>query len=294
MAVLRRRTLLLVAGVLAVSWGGPLVRLATEAPPLAIAFWRTAVASAILIPLAVARRGAEIRALERRDYLTLAASGTFLAVHFATWIASIDLTTVASSVLLVTSVPIWAALVSGLMGGALSHRAWLGIALAIAGAALISGSGFAGTGTAGLGNLLALTGALAGAGYLLMGRQLRPRLSLLTYAAAVYGVCALLLLAALLAGGTAPFGYRGATWLAILGLAFGPQLIGHTTFNFLLKDLEAWKVAVAMMGEPIGSTVIAAFLFRELPGPIVVPGGVLLLGGIGLAVGAEGRLREVA
>ncbi len=273
------------------SWGGPLTRLATEAPPLAIAFWRTAIATAVVLPLAAVRRRQELISIERRDWLLMMLSGLFLSVHFGTWIASIDLTTIAASAFLVTSHPLWVALFSVVVGDRLSRRGWLGICLAVGGGAMV---GVAGTGTSGnaaTGNLLALAGAIAAAAYLLVGRLVRPRVSILTYAAVAYGACTLFLLATATLGGVALTGFTPGTWLAIVLLGVGPQLLGHTTFNFALGDLEAWKVAAATMGEPIGSALIAALLFGEIPRRLVFAGGLLLVLGIGLALSSGKPVR---
>lgn len=287
---MRGRLGLLIVGIAVVSWAGPLIRLATEAPPLVIAFWRTAIASAVLLPLALARRSGEIRALGGKRWLGLAVAGGFLMAHFATWIASIDLTTIAASVLLVTSAPIWVSVVSALMGEPLPARGWLGVVLAVGGAAMVGVAGTSGGAGVLTGNLLALAGAVAAAGYLLAGRVLRRSVSILTYAAVAYSVCALLLLVGVVVTGESLFDYGPAAWGAMLALAFGPQLIGHTIFNFLLGDMQAWKVAAAIMGEPVGSALIAAVMFAEIPGPLVYPGGLLLLAGIALAVTARGAL----
>jgi drug/metabolite transporter (DMT)-like permease len=292
--VLKSRIILLVVGIAVVSWAGPLIRLATEAPPLVIAFWRTAIASAVLLPLALTRRRREVGALTGKWWAALVVSGGFLMLHFATWVASIDLTTIAASVLLVTSAPIWVSIASAAMGEPLPVRGWAGVMLAVAGAAVVGVAGISGGSGALAGNLLALAGAVAAAGYLIAGRRIRQSVSILTYAAGAYSAAALFLLVAVLATSAPLFDYRPGTWAAMLALALGPQLIGHTIFNFLLGDLEAWKVAAAVMGEPVGSAIIAAFLFAEIPGVLVFPGALLLFIGIGLAVGAGGRRRVPA
>jgi drug/metabolite transporter (DMT)-like permease len=284
------RIALLVLAVAASSWSGPLSRIATEASPLAISFWRVALASAVLLPLALTRTRREWGTLSRKDGALLVGSATLLALHFVTWIASVDLTSVASSVLLVTSGPVWIALASGLMGERLGPRAWIGIALAIAGGALVAFAPKAAESVSPNalgGNALALAGAIAVAGYLVIGRVMRPRVSLLLYIGSVYAICAAVLLAGALVTRTPLFGFSSGTWLAILGIAAGPQLIAHTIFNFLLRDMEAWKVAAVPLAEPIGSTIIAIFLFSEVPGTLVIPGGILLLIGVWLSLTAS-------
>lgn len=290
----RRQALILVLAVLTVSWSGPLIRLAKEAPPLAIAFWRTGIATALLAPAALLLHRKEIRRLGRRDLLALALSGAFLALHFATWIASVNLTTVASSALLVGATPVFVAIVSNFIGEPSSRREWAGIAVAIAGATLVAGADLGEVATAARGNLLALAGAICGAGYVIIGRRLRQRLSLLTYVVSVYGSCAVLLAAAVTISETPLVGFRPATGAAILAIALGPQLFGHTAINFLLEQIEATKITVAILGEPIGAALIAALLFDEIPGLLVIPGGILLLAGIWLVAGAVARAGQVA
>lgn len=281
--------MLLVIGVAALSWSGPLVRLATEAPPLTIAFWRTGIATAILAPIALARHRDEIKRLDPGDLLALGASAGLLALHFATWIASIDLTTVASSVLLVNSQPVFVALAAGLLGERVTGRTWAGIAVAVAGASLVAGGDFAASATAGLGAVLAIAGAVAEAGYWMIGRHLRKRLSLITYVVMVYGVCAVFLLIAALTTRAPLTGFRPETWLALVAIVAGPQLLGHTTFNFLLGKLEATKVVVAILGEPAGAALIAALLFGEIPRATIVPGGILLVAGISIVLPVRER-----
>lgn len=291
-----KRVFLLVLAVAAASWSGPLSRIATEASPLAISFWRTAIASAVLLPLVILRTRGEWTEHSKRDGALLVASATFLALHFVTWIASVDLTTVASSVLLVTSGPVWLALVAGLRGERLSKQGWIGIATAIAGGALVAFAPKAAdsvSSNAMGGNALALAGGISVAGYLMIGRVMRPRVSLLLYVGSVYSICAAVLLAAALVTRTPLFGFDAKTWVAILAIAAGPQLTAHTILNFLLRDMEAWKVAAVPLGEPIGSSIIALFLFSEVPPALVIPGGILLLIGVWLSLTATTSYRPL-
>ena len=284
-----RRVLLLLLAVAAASWSGPLSRIATEASPLAISFWRTAIASAVLLPLLLLKTREEWTDISRRDGALLFGSATLLALHFVTWIASVDLTTVASSVLLVTSGPVWLALVAGLMGERLSAQGWIGIAIAIGGGALVAFAPKAAetaSTNAIAGNALALAGGITVAGYLMIGRVMRPRVSLLLYVGGVYAICAAVLLVAALLTRTPLLGFESRTWIAILAIAAGPQLTAHTILNFLLRDMEAWKVAAVPLGEPIGSSIIAVFVFSEVPPALVIPGGILLLIGVWLSLTA--------
>jgi drug/metabolite transporter (DMT)-like permease len=285
---------LLVLGVVAVSTSAPMIRLA-DAPPLAVAFYRNAFAAAVLLPVATVGQRRELGRLGRGDLAALAVAGGLLAAHFAAWIPSVSLTTVAASTVLVTSQPVWAAAGGRLLfGERIAGAAVAGIGLALAGAGLISGYDFALSARAFAGDLLALLGAVTAAGYLLTGQPLRQRLSLPAYAGVVYGVCALLLLAAMLVTGTAVTGYEPRVWLLFGLMAAGPQILGHTVFNYLLREVDATVVAVAIMGEPVGASLLALGLFGEVPPVSATFGGALILAGIYVAVRAQSRRRQVA
>jgi drug/metabolite transporter (DMT)-like permease len=285
---------LLVLGVVAVSTSAPMIRLA-DAPSLAVAFYRNAFAAAVLLPVATVGRRRELGRLGRGDLAALTVAGGLLAAHFAAWIPSVSLTTVAASTVLVTSQPVWAAAGGRLLfGERIAGAAVGGIGLVLAGAGLISGFDFALSARAFAGDLLALLGAVTAAGYLLTGQRLRQRLSLPAYAGVVYGVCALLLLAAMLVTGTAVTGYEPRVWLLFGLMAAGPQILGHTVFNYLLREVDATVVAVAIMGEPVGASLLALGLFGEVPPVSATFGGALILAGIYVAVRAQSRRRQVA
>jgi len=288
-----RHAALLAMGVVAVSFSAIFIRLA-HAPAVSIAFYRNGFAAALVVPLAVARRRPELRALTGRQGLILTASGGLLAVHFATWIASLSYTTIAASVVLVTASPILVAVASSvLFGERVARRAIAGILVGLAGAAIVSGGDLiVVSGRAAGGDLLAVAGAVAAAGYFVAGRRLRQDLSLLTYVATVYATCALLLWPAAVLSGARLTGFPAKTWGLFLLMALVPQMLGHTVFNYLLKDVSATVVAISVMGEPIGSTLLALAFFGETPPWTAVLGGLLLLAGIYVAVTAEGRARR--
>lgn len=291
--------LVLLAGILIVSTASVTIRFAQrEAASIVIAAYRLSIATLILLPMALARRGLELRGIPRRQWGWIALSGMFLAVHFASWIASLETATVATSAVLVSTTPLWVALASPLVLRERPGRVVLvGMAVALLGAVLVAlsetcrieggrwlcsavdGSG----GSAYLGAGLALVGALAGAAYLLIGRWLRPTLSLLSYITTVYGTATLVLVALALGSGAALGGFSAGVWLAFAALAVGPQLLGHTSFNYALRFLPAAFVAVALLGEPVGSTVLAALLLREVPSALELIGGVVILAGIVIA-----------
>ncbi|MBN2387903.1 MAG: EamA family transporter [Anaerolineales bacterium] len=296
-------SLALLLAILAVSTASIFIRFAQmEAPSLVIAAGRLTLASLVLAPFALTRGRSELQHLTRLDLGLALVSGICLALHFATWISSLETTSIASSVVLVSTAPLWVALLSPLLlGERLAPLALVGMALALAGGSIIGISdacrwegGLACPplaewwgGAAMGGNFLALAGAWTVTGYLIIGRRLRSRMSLVPYIFLVYGIAAVVLVAILLAAGQTPFGYTPMTYLWILLLALVPQLIGHSTYNWALRYLPAALVAIGVLGEPIGSTILGYLIFGESPGWIKVVGGILILAGISLATRQE-------
>jgi drug/metabolite transporter (DMT)-like permease len=284
-----RNLSLLVLGVVAVSFSAPLIRLA-DAPPLAVAFYRNAFAAAVLLGLAWNSRRDELRSVRSRDWRWLITAGGFLGLHFVTWIPSVTFTTVAASTVLVSTASVFA-LVGGkvVFGDAIRRSTIVGIAIALAGAALISGGDFRASTRAFAGDLLALGGAVFAAAYLLTGRSLRRRLSLLTYAGVVYSVCAVLLVPAMLLSRTRFTGYEPKVWLLFGLMALGPQILGHTTFNYLLRELDATVIAVGIMAEPVAASLLALLFFGETPPVAAILGGLMVLVGIYLGIVGQAR-----
>jgi drug/metabolite transporter (DMT)-like permease len=290
----------LFVAILAVSTASIFIRYAQQdAPSLVIAALRLAFASLMLAPLTLARHRHELAALTHHDLLLGLVSGLFLGVHFATWITSLEYTSVASSVVLVSTGPLWVALLSPLfLNERLSRAAFAGLGLALIGGALIALSGsctFSGGLSCGnlsaavqggslRGDLLALVGAWAVTGYLMIGRRLRAKIDLIPYIFLVYSVSAVSLLLAVWVRGLPVIGLPPTTYLWLLLLALLPQLVGHSTYNWALRFLPAAIVAVVTPGEPIGSAILAYFLLRERPTLAVLVGGVLILAGIYIAV----------
>lgn len=290
------RYLALAAGVLIVSTAALLIRWAIDAGagPLAVAAGRLTVAAAVVVPLALALRGREMHGLARRDWTVAAVAGLFLALHFATWIASLRYTSVASSVALVTTNPIWVGLMSWwLLAEPPTRRTGAGIALAVLGSGLIIASDLGGGAVVEgrapmLGNALALAGAIAISGYFLVGRGLNRRLTLLAYVAIVYGASALAMNAIAIAGGQGLWTIPTAAWVPIALMAVGPQLAGHTIINASLRHLSATFVALAILGEPVGSAVLAWLLLGETFAALQLAGFATLLVGIVVAATGEG------
>lgn len=284
----------LAAGVLFVSSAAILTRFvqAYDVPALPLAAWRLALATAILTPIVLVRCRAEIARIAPRDVWLALASGAFLAAHFAAWIASLEHTSVAASTVLVTTNPIWIAALSWWLLGERPGRtllAGIGLALAGGGAIFAAGAGGAGGSNPTLGNLLALSGALTVSAYLLIGRSLRRRLSLLAYVWLVYGAAAVVLLAGVAAAGAPMLGFAPAAYALLLALALGPQLAGHSAFNWSLRYLSPAFVAIAILGEPVGAAALAYLVLGERVGPLELAGFVLLLAGIYVGARAERR-----
>jgi drug/metabolite transporter (DMT)-like permease len=267
---------LLAVGVLGASVSAILIRYAQEAHPLAISFWRCAAGALLLAPFA---RGGFQR-MQRKGWMLPAVAGVFLAAHFATWITSLELTSVANSVLLVTTAPIFVAIAARyLLRERMKLVVWTGILLAFGGTALIAGG--SGGGEASIrGDLLALIGAVTVAGYGLAGQVARRDLGIIEYSVITYGVGAVILLPVCLLTGADLWGYSAGTWAALAGIVAGPQIMGHTVLNYVVKDLDATTVYVAVLAESPIAILLAFLLLQESPSLLVYPGGAAILGGI--------------
>jgi len=286
--------------VLATSYAGPIVRFAT-APALAIAFWRLALVLPVVGVLAAhegsGERGAVPSARSEgtapRSLLPLMTlSGLLLALHFWSWIASLRFTTVASSVVLVSLKPVfaWGIAAAWLREHPTRAEGW-GIALAVIGASLIGlGDARLSPGALG-GDVLALLGALTGAGYYVIGRRVRQTVGIWRYATAVYAVAAAALALLALARSIPLVGFAGRDWTVFGAMAAGPMLIGHTGMNYALRHFRATTVNVAALGEPVGATLLAWIIpaIHEVPRPLALGGGVLVLLGITLSLGSRER-----
>jgi len=263
------------------------VRLA-DAPALVIAAYRVGLAVLILAPIAWWKVRGELYRLTRHDYQLTMLAGLFLALHFGTWISSLDYTSVATSVVLVNTNPLWV----GLLTSVISHDrlrglTLIGIAISVIGGIIIGLGEFAMGGRALWGDLLALAGSICAAFYLLLGRNVRRKLSLLAYVLVCYGSAALILWVMVFALRLPITGFSGQTYTAFLVMALVPQIIGHSSYNWALKWFSASLIAVGLLGEPIGSTILAYILLGEgLTWPKVV-GGTLILAAIYLAARSE-------
>ncbi len=294
--------LAMLLGIIAVSTASIFIRFAQEnAPSLVIAAYRLGFATLALAPWALTRHRPEIKqVLNHKKLAGLAIlSGILLAFHFATWITSIQYTSVASSVVLVTTSPLWVAFLSPfLLKEPLPWYVWLGLVITLTGGMVVGISDSCRMSSAGLicpsfntfiegkafiGDGLALMGAFFASGYILIGRRLRPDMSLPAYTFLVYGVAAVVLLALVAGTGASLVSYPPVTYVYFLALAFIPQLIGHSTFNWALRYLSAAYVSIALLGEPFGSTILAYYILNEIPSAFKIVGLVMILAGIAVS-----------
>jgi drug/metabolite transporter (DMT)-like permease len=279
---------LLAVAVAAVSTSAPLIA-GADAPTLAIAFWRNALSLPVLAVWLVARRGerAGWRARSARDRRLSRLAGVFLAAHFATWIPSLSFTTVASSVALVATQPVWAALIARQRGEVIHRHTWLGIGLALAGTIVLTGVDLSISARALFGDLLAMVGGMLAAAYVTVGGELRQRVSTVSYALACYATAAVLLLALCLGSGQPMTGYPTNAWLAIGGLVIGAQLLGHTLVNLVLRSISPTAVSVAILFEILGATLLARLAFGETPPAAAWPAGLLIAIGVVVVVRSD-------
>ena len=280
----------LAVAVVAVSTSAILVRY-SSAPSLVKAFYRVLFTTLLLVPFALVRHRDAFGRLSGRDWLVAGAGGVALAVHFASWFESLEWTSVAASVTIVQSQVLFVAAGAALLlAERVTRRTLAGMVVALAGIAVMSvGDALTGANVAGTaplyGNALALVGAVCAAGYVLAGRSLRQRVPLVPYVIVVYSVCAVVLLALTVADGAALVDYPPQEWLLFLGMAVGPGLFGHTVLNWALAHVESSVVSVSLLGEPIGSALLALVLLSEAPTAITVVGGAIVL--VGIAVTSQ-------
>jgi len=276
--------LALAVAVVAISTSAILIRW-SEAPPVVAAFYRVLLTTALLAPITMGRHAGSFRTLSGTHLLAAGVTGLALAAHFAAWFESLSWTSVAASVTLVQSQPLF--VVAGawlVLDERVTRRTVAGVAVALAGMVVMSLGDFLGGTAVGprplYGNGLALIGAVTAAGYVLAGRSLRQRLPLLPYVTVVYGIAALALLAVVVGQGHPLMGYPGREWALFLAMAVGPGVLGHTLVNWSLAHVESSLVSVTLLGEPLGSALLALLLLAEVPSLWTVVGGAVVLAGI--------------
>lgn len=289
--------LILIIGVLAVSTSSILIRLANQEAgtsgvgfSLVLAASRLTLSAIIILP---AWPKLLQQALQPSAWLYASAAGFSLAAHFALWITSLSYTSIAASTALVTTNPVWVALLSRFwFGEKLSKLSAAGIAIALCGtiAIALGSTSPANTGSNQLlGDFLALAGSWAVSLYLLLGREAQQRgLGISGYSAIAYTAAAIALLPLPLAFNVSYTGYSHFVYICILLTAIVPQLIGHTIFNWTVVRISPTLVTLAILFEPAGASYFGYLLFGEVPAPAVLAGaGVLLVGVAAAAFGAQ-------
>lgn len=285
---------LLALAVLGIGASAPLIA-AIAAPALAIALWRNVLGTAALLPWAATRARADLGRVLHDPPLrrTVLAAGLALAVHFATWVPAVTLTTVAAATALGAVQPVWNALLARAGGQHVAGRAWAGIVVAVLGAVLLTGADLGGGSDALAGNVLALLGGMAAAGYVALGARARDSIGTSAYAVSCYTVCAVVLLLVCLVGGVPLTGFPASAWAMLVLLTVLAQLLGHTLLNRAVGTVGPVVVALVVLLEVPAATVIAAAWLGQVPPPAVLPAAALVLAGVALVVTAPGRPPQV-
>lgn len=280
------------AAIFAISVASVLIRF-SEAPALAIATYRLGLAALALAPVAAWRTPLRELRLNARTWLLALTAGGFLAIHFGLWITSLGLTTVASSVILVTTHPLFVAPVAAwLFREPITLRKGIGILLGLVGTVIVSGGDWQLSPAAFLGDLLALGGALAMGGYLLVSRHLRGRLPFLPALTLLYGTAGGVLAVVSLLFGVQLYPWPGREWLLFWALALIPTIAGHGLMNWALKYLGATGVSISFMAEPVGAALLAYLILGEVPTGAFYAGGLAILAGIALGLESPRNLAE--
>ena len=286
MTTARRPALgLLAVAVFFISTSAPIIA-ATQAPALAIAFWRTALGAALTAPWTLTRHLPELRALTARQWWLCAAGGALLAAHFAAWIPSLRFTSVASSTALVATQPVWAALLARARGVRFPGRVWAGIGVALVGITVLTGVDVALDARSLIGDALALVGAMLAAAYVTVGEAARQDVSTPSYTLIAYSSSAVVLLPVCLLAGAALTGYPASAWALIAALTLLAQLLGHSLINATLRTTSATVTSMGILFEMPIATILAALFLGQWPPLAVVPALVLLLVGVAIVVRA--------
>lgn len=270
---------ILTVGLISISFASIFIKLC-DAPSLVIASYRLAIASVFYMMVTRIKKGSIWRSLSWSQLKIVLVSGVFLTIHFATWISSLKYTSVANSVVLVQSAPIFVAIGSFIF---LREKPSLlliaGIVIAILGGLIISVADFSSNGNSLTGNILAVSGAIGAAGYMIAGRKLRKTMDTLSYVTFVYSIAAIFLIILTISNGVSFIEYNMKTYLLFIAIAVFPQIIGHTTINWSLKIFSATTVSIIILAEPIGSSILALLLLHEtLSLTTIIGGGIILIG----------------
>ncbi|MGK5641422.1 DMT family transporter [Streptomyces sp. URMC 126] len=285
---------LLLVAVAGLALSAPLIAHITAVPALAIAFWRNAMAVGVLTPVALLRHRAGLRAMDRRAVVLAVAAGALLALHFAVWLPSLGMTSVASSTALVTTTPIWTMILLRIRGRRQPGVAWAGTALAFLGVVILTGVDLSSSPRALAGDGLALAGGMAAAGYVLLGAEVRRTVATVPYTLVCYATTTVFLLAACLVAGASLGPYDGGAWTQLVLLTATAQLLGHSLVNRVVKSLGPSVTSTAILLETPGAALIAALWLGQWPPAAAYPALAVILAGLALVIAAERGARGAA
>lgn len=274
--------------VVFISLSGPMIA-ATAAPVLAIAFWRCLIGSGITGVWVIARRWSSLGSLTRREIRLTVIAGVFLGLHFATWIPSLTLTTIAASTALVATQPIWAALIARAMGVRISSRVWIGIAIAFSGVIVLTGVDLSVDPAHLWGDALALVGAVFSAAYVSVAERVRKTVDTSTTTFVLYAVSAVTILPLVFIFGQQLVGFDAQAWALILAVTLGAQLLGHSMMTRVLSSTSATVVSLAILFEMPGATLVAAIWLGQVPPLALLPAAGLILAGLVIVIKAADR-----
>ena len=274
--------------VVFISLSGPMIA-ATAAPVLAIAFWRCLIGSGITGVWVILRRWSSLGALTRREIRLTVIAGVFLGLHFATWIPSLTLTTIAASTALVATQPIWAALIARATGVRISSRVWIGIAIAFSGVIVLTGVDLSVDPAHLWGDALALVGAVFSAAYVSVAERVRKTVDTSTMTFVLYAVSALTILPLVFIFGQQLVGFDAQAWALILAVTLGAQLLGHSMMTRVLSSTSATVVSLAILFEMPGATLVAAIWLGQVPPLALLPAAALILAGLVIVIKAADR-----
>ena len=274
--------------VVFISLSGPMIA-ATAAPVLAIAFWRCLIGSGITGVWVIAHRLNSLGALTRREIRLTVIAGVFLGLHFATWIPSLTLTTIAASTALVATQPIWAALIARATGVRISSRVWIGIAIAFSGVIVLTGVDLSVDPAHLWGDALALVGAVFSAAYVSVAERVRKTVDTSTMTFVLYAVSAVTILPLVFIFGQQLVGFDAQAWALILAVTLGAQLLGHSMMTRVLSSTSATVVSLAILFEMPGATLVAAIWLGQVPPLALLPAAALILAGLVIVIKAADR-----
>ena len=274
--------------VVFISLSGPMIA-ATAAPVLAIAFWRCLIGSGITGVWVIARRWSSLGALTRRGIRLTVIAGVFLGLHFATWIPSLTLTTIAASTALVATQPIWAALIARATGVRISSQVWIGIAIAFSGVIVLTGVDLSVDPAHLWGDALALVGAVFSAAYVSVAERVRKTVDTSTMTFVLYAVSAVTILPLVFIFGQQLVGFDAQAWALILAGTLGAQLLGHSMMTRVLSSTSATVVSLAILFEMPGATLVAAIWLGQVPPLALLPAAALILAGLVIVIKAADR-----